>query len=62
MAHHFHLFWWAIAAVGLVALLVAVRLVAKQRERSRDERAKTDAGLGRADHSVPAPPRPDSER
>jgi hypothetical protein len=62
MGHHFDLFWWVLAAVAVLGLLVAVRLVAKRRERSRGERAKADAGLGRADHTAPAPPRRDSER
>jgi hypothetical protein len=62
MAHHTHLFWWLLIGVGLLAVVVAVRSLAKRRERSRGERAATDAGLGRADHTTPAPPRPDSER
>ncbi len=62
MGHHFHLFWWVLAAVAVLALVVAVRLVTQRAERSRAERARADAGLGRADHTKPAPPHPDSER
>lgn len=62
MGHHFHLFWWTLAGLAVLALLVAARLVTKRQERSRSERAKADAGLGRADHTTPAPPRRDSDR
>jgi hypothetical protein len=51
-----------LVAVAVLGAVIAVRLVAKRQERSRAERAKTDAGLGRATHTSPAPPRPDSDR
>jgi HAMP domain-containing protein len=62
MGHHVHLFWWVLAAVAVLGLVIAVRLVAKRQERSQAEQAAADAGLGRADHTTPAPPHPDSHR
>jgi hypothetical protein len=55
-------FWGPLLLVVAVGAVMLVRLVAKQPTRSSGEQTRTGAGLGRATHTSPSPPRPGDAR